>query len=130
MKSVSGYEEAVEAIGEFEFDEFCLIERMSFQVVESTDRPVQELELQMRTDRRDPAARIRLRFLGVQKFKIDDWPGGEVQVTGFEIFDISDRQLEGLYWQIRDYEEDAISFFCREVEIMSVSHVDESSRPG
>ncbi len=127
MKSICGYEEAVGVIGEFDFDEFRLIEKMSFQVVEGPDRPVQELELQMRTERRDPAARIRLRFIGVHKLRIEDWPPGEVSLGSFEILDIRDRQLEGLNWQIQDYEQDAISFFCRNVEIVSASPVHEGS---
>jgi hypothetical protein len=97
---------------------------MSFQVVEGPGCPVQEVELQMRTERRDPAAQIRLRFIGVQKLQIEDWPSGEVSLASFEVLDIRDRQLEELNWHIQDYEQDAITFLCRSVEIVSASHVD------
>ncbi len=112
-------------IGKFEFDEFRLVEKMTFRVIESTTSPVQVLELHMHTDRRDRAARIRLRFIGVANLKIDSWPPGQVTLAGFEIFDISEHQLEGLAWRVSDYEERAIDFFCKEVGIVSASLVNQ-----
>ncbi len=81
MKVIRGYEEAVRMIGKFEFDEFRLVEKMTFRVIESTTSPVQVLELHMHTDRRDRAARIRLRFIGVANLKIDSWPPGQVTLA-------------------------------------------------
>ncbi len=123
MRTMPGYENAVAAIGEFDVSEFRLVEKMTLQVVEDILQPMQVLELEMRTDRRDPPARIHLRFTGVQDLRIKDWPSGQVEVPGFEVFDIRERQLEGFSWQIRDYEEDVIGFFCRDAEIVSASYV-------
>lgn len=42
------------------------------------------------------------------------------QITGFDIIDVSDQGWESVKFQIEDYENGIIGFYCREIEIKSI----------
>lgn len=63
-----------------------------------------------------PFYRFELEFQGVTGLRLRyDSPGG---IAGFMIDDISRRQLEGVNYEVGDYEGGAISFFCAGVRVV------------
>lgn len=44
-----------------------------------------------------------------------------IQITGFDIFDIADRGLEKLNYQVADYEAGKLDFCCEEIEVVHVT---------
>ncbi len=43
---------------------------------------------------------------------------------GFDIHDLSGRGLEGIAFEIEDYEDGRISFYCASIRVMSVAPVE------
>lgn len=64
---------------------------------------------------------VKINFSKVSSLKLDFSSAGLHQVSGFDILDASDKGLEKINFQIEDYENDSIYFFCEEVEITEVS---------
>lgn len=63
---------------------------------------------------------ISIKFIGINNFKINGLGSTPKQVMGFDIVDISDRGWENINFQIEDYEDDSIGFYCKEICILSV----------
>ena len=64
---------------------------------------------------------LSIKFQNVINLKLDFKGKGIHQVSGFDIMNISENGLEGINFQIEDYENDSIKFFCEEVVINSMS---------
>lgn len=60
-------------------------------------------------------------FRTTTEFLYKTYGGNIQQVTGFDIIDVSDRGLEGINFEIEDYEGGIIQFCCKDVEIIEVS---------
>lgn len=60
-------------------------------------------------------------FEGLSNFKLDITPSeyNMYQISGFDIRDISQNKFENLNFQIEDYENDTISFYCNTISVMS-----------
>ena len=67
--------------------------------------------------------RVRMRFNGVQSLALRDFARWPAQLTGFDVCDVSDRQLEGIKFEVRDYENGVIHFFCETAEVESVEAI-------
>jgi hypothetical protein len=50
--------------------------------------------------------------------------GGAVQIMGFDIHFVGDRGLEGINYEIEDYEDGRIRFHCRRIRIQSAELAD------
>jgi hypothetical protein len=61
---------------------------------------------------------LALKFKDVRKVTLEDFTGVGDRITGFDIREISDRQWEGIAWEVFDYEEKQMHFFAREAEII------------
>jgi hypothetical protein len=66
---------------------------------------------------------LSITFKTVSSLKIDFKGLGLHQFSGFDILDISDDGFEEINFQIEDYEDDSLSFYCHEIEINKVSHL-------
>lgn len=62
---------------------------------------------------------VVLQFDGVRNLSLMGFGGGPRQVMGFEVVDVSKDQLEGIRYSVGDYEDDRISFFCQNVQVVS-----------
>jgi hypothetical protein len=61
---------------------------------------------------------ITLRFGSVRELKIEGLGGARNQVEGFGIIDLSDRGWQSVRWEIEDYENGKIGFYCDEIEVL------------
>ena len=64
---------------------------------------------------------VSMTFKTVSGLKIDFSGTGLHQISGFDILDVSDNGLEKINFQVEDYENDTIHFFCEEIEINKIS---------
>ncbi|MEK0317242.1 hypothetical protein [Cohnella sp. 56] len=64
---------------------------------------------------------VLLGFSEVNSLKLSNFGGAFNQITGFKITDMKDHGWErSLRYYVHDYENDAMSFYCRSIEVLSV----------
>lgn len=63
---------------------------------------------------------ISLNFKNVSNLKLEFIGSGSQQIMGFDILDVSDRALENMNFEIEDYEDGIIGFYCKEIEVLQV----------
>jgi len=68
-----------------------------------------------------PMHRITMVFDNVRGLRLDDFEGNGVQVMGFDIHSIGDRGWEDLNFEVEDYEDGRIHFFCGRVRIIEAN---------
>ncbi len=64
---------------------------------------------------------ISLLFYDVSNFNCNFEGEFIPQLMGFDIVDISDQGWESIKFQIEDYEDGIIGFYCREIEVKSIA---------
>jgi hypothetical protein len=64
---------------------------------------------------------ISLTFSKVSNLRLQFNSMGLQQVTGFDIVDVSRNGLEKINFQIEDYENGIIAFYCEDIEVNEVS---------
>lgn len=112
-------------IGEFTFCEFSQLRLFRASVTPADEgHPAIEVEMHMEAPARRPPCMLVLRFGGVQSLQIRDM-GGEAAISGFDVVDASDRQLENIHWRIEDFEEGVVEFFAATAEILSASLIEK-----
>ena len=99
-----GHDEAEQLIGEFTLHEFRLLSKLSLHISVDHDGPVQKIDLVLTTNKRVPPARMHLRFSHVSGFKTAEWPGGVINIAGLDVVNMSQNQMDGINWQVFDYE--------------------------
>ncbi|MFC1587490.1 hypothetical protein ACFL54_04185 [Planctomycetota bacterium] len=63
---------------------------------------------------------VSIHFVGIRDLKIQGC-GFPLQIMGFDILDISDKQWEDVNFQVEDYENGLLQFCCKNVRITSVN---------
>ncbi len=96
--NMQGLDKAQSVIGEFRFPEFRLLRELRLSVTPDGGHPIIDLEICLETESRQPPARLCMRFHQVSSLQIREL-GGEARIQGFDIADLSDRQLENVRWQ-------------------------------
>ncbi|MBP1996958.1 hypothetical protein [Paenibacillus eucommiae] len=52
--------------------------------------------------------------------------GTAIQLSGFEILDISDRGWDSVKYLVRDYEyEEGLKFYCNDIEIIAIEEIED-----
>ncbi|WP_460185706.1 hypothetical protein [Thermopirellula anaerolimosa] len=93
-----------------------------------------ELRLECILERRDiarhgwpsetnPRFKVDLRFADVSDLSIKQFGDGDTQITGFDIADLSDRGWDRVKYEVQDYENSRIHFFCADIEVMDVASI-------
>jgi hypothetical protein len=59
-----------------------------------------------------------LKFKNVSNLKLEFISSAPQQIMGFDILDISDNALEDMNFEIEDYENGIIEFYCKEIEVL------------
>lgn len=59
-----------------------------------------------------------VKFIDVTSFKLDFGGSGAIQITGFEILDISNKQWDTIRYQVEDWENGIIFFYCKAYEVI------------
>jgi len=105
------------------FTTFSTVSSLTFlkESAYSTGRNEYSLTLVLDSSDSGEKHSIRIRFSGVKELVLRDFGNSITQITGFDVLDVSDRQLEGIRYEIVDYEDGVIHFFCSDAEILDVS---------
>lgn len=64
---------------------------------------------------------VCIKFNKISNLKLNFEFHGLQQVSGFDIVDISNNGLENINYEVEDYENGIINFYCKEVEIVDIS---------
>ncbi len=128
MTAIIGYEQAAKILGEFRFSEFLIVRELRFYETPSGSSPTQNIELIVECERRSPNYRLELRFSGVSGLKLQHFGGGQTRIIGLDILDVSQKQWEGISWEVIDYEHDDLAFFAKTAEIVSIAAVTRDDR--
>ena len=64
---------------------------------------------------------ILITFSDVSNLKLELSNSKMHQITGFDILDIAENDLENMNYQVEDYENGSVSFFCKNVVIDRIS---------
>lgn len=64
---------------------------------------------------------IKIEFARQRNVKLNFANHALHQISGFDFIDISENNLEDINFQIDDYENGSISFFCKEINVVFVS---------
>lgn len=61
---------------------------------------------------------ISLNFVNVSNLKLEFIGFGVQQITGFDILSLSNNEIEHMNFEIEDYENGIIGFYCKEIEVL------------
>lgn len=64
--------------------------------------------------------RVTIQFDDIGGLCLKNFGGGAVQIMGFDIHFVGDRGMERINYEIEDYEDNRIKFYCRNISIQSV----------
>ena len=110
----------IEAVaGEFRLEELRIIRDFSVRQelgLKVSGNP--SIVMILETEDRNPNVRVKMTFLNATSIKLqfETDPG---RVFGFEVFSISDRQMESMNWEVRDFEDGVLHFYCSEARVDS-----------
>lgn len=119
----------IEVAGHWKPNEFAVIEQLHCQLGENGEG--MELIINFSAKRRHfniawPSSpmdyQVTLRFSGAYDLSLDKlcFPA---QIMGFDIIDISDKHWENARFEIEDYEDGKISFFCKEIAVLEARKI-------
>jgi hypothetical protein len=117
LKDVPGIAEARAQIGAFTLSDFATVIALAFCERANSPNHEKDIDLLLQSDRHN--YRLLLRFSGVRGLRLSGF-GNLTRITGLDIMDISDRQWEGMRWEISDFENGFVHFSCREARVVGV----------
>ena len=129
MREIKGIEKAELVIGRWNPSDLAIIEALEWKGDQDTGASILVIQtlFQQRAahwpDLDKEMFRVVLVFEGVGGLRLKDFGGGAVQIMGFDIHFVGDRGLEGVNYEISDYEDDRIRFSCGSVSVQSVGPV-------
>jgi hypothetical protein len=115
---IAGLEDARTIIGDFEWEDLRTVRRLIWEA-EQVPAGKCGVELTMECRDREPHFALTVYFSGVQRLRISEFGCPVMRIIGLYVKDISDRQWEDIRWEVGDYEDNEISFFCAEIRIVS-----------
>lgn len=123
MQNIEGIEKVEQALGRWSPGDLAIIEGLELKN-ESDSTLIVKALFQPRSNRwpnfDKEMFRISIQFDAVIGLHMKDFGGGAVQIMGFDIHFVGDRGLEGINYEIEDYENGRIQFSCRDIMILSV----------
>jgi hypothetical protein len=127
MNTIKGTELAEQWIGKWSPRDLAIIERveLSSDPELSCSSLILVALFQRRTNSwpnfEEKMFRVTICFDAVGSLRLKDFGGGPVQIMGFDIHFVGDRRMEGVNYEVEDYEDDRIHFVCRGVSVLSVT---------
>ncbi len=93
-----------------------IIKSFSFETNFSDDSYTCNLKITLCSGVHTPEDSIDIQCLGVSNLKVEEIGGGISQLSRLIVDDIRERQWDGLNYYVYDYEDELISFYCREIK--------------
>ena len=118
-RTMQGAARLREVAGALFLHELRLIREFSLRHDTDGGIPALSLTLVLETEGRAPDVRVTLTFSCVSSLRLD-LTRTHMWISGFDVRDISDRQWDGIRWEVVDSEDDALHFYCREAQVDAV----------
>ncbi|MBI5722617.1 MAG: hypothetical protein HZA50_01565 [Planctomycetes bacterium] len=116
MPEIKGLQHAKEIYSDFAFHHFPKVLELRWFFRGKSNMQCIDMILSSNKEQK----KLRVRFEGVSDLQIKDWGSKNVVINGLEIADVSTNHLEGILWQVFDYENGMIKFYCNHVEVILV----------
>ncbi len=100
-----------------EWQNYTIIKSIKFESDMDSDYFECHLYLTLCKDEKYPEDEVKIHFSGVSNLKIDEIGGGISQFCRLDVVNIQDKQWDQLNYYVFDYENDTISFNCKDIEI-------------
>ncbi len=108
-----------EVAGQLFLHELRVIRDFSVRQDLRSGSPVLTVAMVMETEDRSPNVRVKMAFSHVSSLRVEI-AGGEARIIGFDVRDISDRQWESARWEVLDFEDEVLRFYCRDAQVDGV----------
>lgn len=129
MQTITNAQLIQERLGRWSPSDLAFVDEVNWQC--SNDERPSTLRIIARFQRRDVVKggwpnprssflRVSLMFTGIVNFRMTPLGNSAMQVTGFDIKDVSAQCLEGIRYSVDDYEDGRIAFQCQEVRVEAV----------
>lgn len=113
----------IERLGNRKLYHFSHVVALVFEEYPVKNGASYSVRLSMQADEEGKRVVATMLFLGVTELKLQSFGASITQITGLDVVDVSDRQLEGISFQVTDYEHGVIEFFCASAEIIRVETI-------
>ena len=123
MRNITGFDKVTKMLGEFRFSEFRIIKELHFYETHDEFGQTQKIDLTIESEDRTPNYQLKLTFCGIAGLRLDDFGGGQTRIIGLDIVDATEKQWEGVLWEVLDFENNAMEFRAKTAEIVSVAPV-------
>ncbi len=124
--AMRGVHRIQEVAGKLFLHELTVIREFSVRRDMDWDRPEFVAVMVMETKDRTPNIRVKLRFWDVRSLRIE-FASSYEGICGFDVRDISDRQWDGIRWEVLDFENEVIHFYCRDAQVDDVEVLGSAS---
>lgn len=116
MITISGYSEAAKQVGAFSWTDFPIV-RAFYLDHETAGSIACRVRLTLESERAGTRWRLTLSAAGVRDLRMSSWGAEQTRLIGLDCVDISAKQWESVRWEVMDYENDMLHFYCAELEI-------------
>jgi hypothetical protein len=121
--TIPGLSKIIAVTGNVDYIGFSKVSSLTFLEAAAAHQPSYTLLLVLESAQSVKNYRLRMRFTGVKVLTLQEFGGWPTQITGFSVTDVSDRQLEGIKFEVKDYEGGIIRFFCESAEVQDVEEI-------
>lgn len=124
--AIRGQEKLESALGSNSYTPFSkVVSLVFFEECQNSDLSYSVI-LELESDLQIDNFRMKMKFEGVRELQVLNFGNRPTQITGLSINDVSSRQLQDLRYEVTDYENGVIRFYCRSAEILAVEKYDPS----
>ena len=121
---IQNCKQAVDVLGINFINNFNKMQDLHYYFAHEGGARISAMEMVLDSGKDEGKYRIKLRFEHISNLKISNFGGNEVLFEGFDLIDISNDQWEDVNFQVMDYEDDTINFYCKSVTMLSFSAIE------
>jgi hypothetical protein len=120
---VQGFSKIESITGRASFFGFTKVVSLTFESQDDLFPLSSSISLVLQTAKPRGNFRVQLRFTGVINFELRQF-GGYTQILGFDVLDVSDRQWDGIKFEVIDNEDQKFHFLCETAEVEYVENIE------
>ena len=117
---IQGLSKIESVVGKAGYTAFSKVAALTFFEDFDAIRPGYSLLLVLESNRAGENLRLRMKFTGVKNLTLRDFGAWPTQITGFDVLDVTEKQIEGIKFEVRDYENGVVRFSCETAEVQEV----------
>lgn len=122
-RAVPGIERIAEHASDLALSEFRGLRQLSITQSSEEGAPTVVVTMDLVTENRSPNIYAIFEFAGARDIRINV-AGNEARVVGFDVFNIADRQWDGVEWEVVDFENSVLHLLAREAHVTAAGIVE------